>query len=95
MRKQCIPGALSPPPPRLGTRLTFTLEMHWDRWGEGCYRHYRYVIIANCKGALFREKEFLQTLRGALLIEGYLLIRAAMTLTARQTCAEADHVSVP
>ena len=21
MRKQCVPGALSPPPPRLGTRL--------------------------------------------------------------------------
>ena len=22
MRKQCVPGALSPPPPRLGTRLS-------------------------------------------------------------------------
>ena len=22
MRKQCVPGALSPPPPHLGTRLT-------------------------------------------------------------------------
>ena len=25
MRKQCVPDALSPPPPRLGMRLTFFL----------------------------------------------------------------------
>ena len=59
------------------------------------------IIIKNCKlqGCLVQRERVSAHSRGegggGLFIEGCILSRAAMTLTARQTCAGADDVSAP